>query len=257
MTYPLSCRNVTVSIAGRDLVTALDLDVARGEIVCILGINGAGKTTTLETLCGLHPRGAGTIRFASRDLEDIGKKELARRIGLMPQKPENSFAERAGTLAAMGRHPHKGFFEWQDQDDLAAAERALSQVGLDGFAERASDTLSGGERQRLALAMLLVQAPEFMLLDEPLSQLDPFYQIEIGRLLQHLREAGHGIVMSVHDLNLAARLGDRVLLLYGDGRWQLGDRREIMHEAALSELYGTPIRCVNAGDERLFLAASR
>ena len=254
MTAALSCRGLTVRVAGRTLVEHLDLDVQPGETVCVLGVNGAGKTTTLETLCGLRPIDAGEVLLGGSDIRGLERRELARRIGLMTQTFEDAFADRALALAAMGRHPHKRFWEWHDEADFAVARRALADVGLAGFAERVSDTLSGGERQRLALAMLLVQAPRVMLLDEPLSQLDPYHQIEIGRLLSGLRDAGHGIVMSVHDINLAARLGDRVLLLFGDGRWQLGPREAVLREKALSDLYGTAIGRVESGGRYVYFS---
>ena len=251
---PLACRDLDVRVADRVLVAGLDLSVAPGETLCILGVNGAGKTSTLETLCGLREHDTGDIRLRGVGLRDLSRRDVARRIGLMTQKTDDGFSDRALTLAAMGRHPHERFWEWQDEQDLVAARRALRDVGLAGFEARSTDTLSGGERQRLALAMLLVQAPDVLLLDEPLSQLDPYHQIAIGELLQRRRDGGQSIVMSVHDINLAARLGDRVLLLFGDGRWVLGARDEVLTERALSELYGTRIRSLAAPGRSVFFS---
>ncbi len=252
MTAALTCRDLTVGVAGRTLIERLSLDVHGGEVLCILGINGAGKTSLLETLCGLRAAASGRLQVAGHDVAATERATLARAIGLMPQRSDDSFTHDALALAAMGRHPHKRFWEWQDDDDLAAGRKALGEVGLAGFDDRLTDTLSGGERQRLALAMLLVQSPGVLLLDEPLSQLDPAHQRAVGDLLRGRRDAGHAVVMSVHDVNAAARLADRVLLLWGDGRWRLGDSGDVLREVVLSELYGTPIRRVG---EAAFLPA--
>jgi iron complex transport system ATP-binding protein len=223
------------------LVEGLELDVAPGEILVILGRNGTGKTLLLHTLAGLRPPAAGAVRLDGRPIAELGRGDIARRMGLLLQIYEDAFPLSVLDAVFIGRHPHLGFWQWEGPADRDIARAALAAVDLENMEERAVATLSGGERRRLAIATLLAQEPTVCLLDEPLNHLDPQHQIGVLEHFAGLARAGHTIVASLHDPNLAARFGTRALLLHGDGRWQTGPVATVLTAANLSALFCTPI----------------
>jgi iron complex transport system ATP-binding protein len=152
----------------------------------------------------------------------------------------------------IGRHPHLSAWQWEGREDERVALAALDRLELADFAARRTDTLSGGEQQRVAIAGLLAQEPGIYLVDEPTNHLDPHHQLAVLEILRELATRGATIIASVHDPTLAARFADRALLLYGDGRWRLGDAREILTEQSLTELYATPIMELMVGRRRVF-----
>lgn len=252
MSISLHARNLVVKAGPRTLIRDLELELGAGEAIVILGVNGAGKTSLLETLCRLRPPHSGTIRIGDDAIGELAPRLLARHIALMPQGIEDGFDHSVQRLVALGRYARGGLWQWRDEEDLVASNRALTRVGLADQALRSSATLSGGERQRVALAMLLAQAPRLMLLDEPFSQLDPAHRRQALGLMRELRDQGHGLMLSVHDVNIAAHVADRVLMLHGDGRWELGSRTEMLTQTRLTELYATPV-CRIAGDADYFV----
>ncbi len=141
------------------------------------------------------------------------------------------------------------------RDDRAAAQRALAAVDLAGLEERDIATLSGGERRRLSIATILAQDPAVFLLDEPIHQLDPQHQLEVLRIFRRLADAGRTVVVSLHDIGLAARFADSALLLFGDGRWHCGPCDEALNERSIGELYGIPVRELRWEHGRTFVAA--
>ena len=143
-------------------------------------------------------------------------------LGLLTQTTEDPFPSTVLDTVLIGRHPHIDFWRWESDADRELARTALAAVGLATFADREIATLSGGERRRVAIATLLAQNPDVFLLDEPINHLDPHHQIDVLRLLRAQADAGHAVVMSLHDAGLAARFADRVLMLFGDGEWLCG-----------------------------------
>ncbi|MFK7887405.1 MAG: ABC transporter ATP-binding protein [Gammaproteobacteria bacterium] len=243
----LTAQDVTLVAGDRPLINNLNLTLKPGEIIAVLGTNGAGKTTLLETLCQLRTPASGTVLLDDTSIVDIAPQQRAARIGLMPQSIDDGFDHQVAQRVALGCYARGGVWQWQHGDDRAASVEALERVGLAGFATRNTATLSGGERQRVALAMLLAQRPTLMLLDEPFSQLDPVHQSQAMGVLRQARDAGHGIAVSLHDVNAAVRLADRALLLFGDGRWLLDDAAQVLTADRLSELYATPVRALDDG----------
>ncbi|PZN32469.1 MAG: ABC transporter [Proteobacteria bacterium] len=250
----LECRALTVTVAGRTLVRALDFSAQPGTVTCILGRNGTGKTLTLHTLAGLRQPHAGRVTVAGRALGAWPRRELAQRLGLLLQLTEDPFPTTVLESVLIGRHPHIGFWQWESRHDRDIAHAALAAVGLDGFASRDVTTLSGGERRRAAIATLLAQDPDIMLLDEPTNHLDPHHQLDVLRLFRARAAAGRAVVMSLHDAGLAARFADRALLLFGDGNWLCGPSREILTEDTMTRLYGVPVRQLDWADGRTFVA---
>jgi iron complex transport system ATP-binding protein len=241
VTALLRCENLDVQVAARRLVEKLSFTVERSSVTCMLGCNGAGKTLTLHTLAGLRVPAAGEILIEDRPLQQWPRRELARRVGLLPQITEDAFPSSVIETALVGRHPHIGFWQWENAVDRSIASDALAAVRLEGFESRDIATLSGGERRRVAIAAMLTQNPDLLLLDEPVNHLDPHHQIEVLRLMRAKADAGHGVLMSLHDAGLAARFADQALLLFGNGEWLCGPSAEVLTEATMSRLYGMPV----------------
>ena len=243
-----------MAVPGRRLVSGLDIDLKAGEFVALLGQNGAGKTLTLLTLAGLRVPEAGRVSFDARPIGDWNRRQLARRLGMLPQDSEDVFPTTVFETALIGRHPHLGLLELDSENDRNETLAALRAVGLEQLARRDVATLSGGERRRLAIAQILTQAPGVFLLDEPLNHLDPQHQLEILELFRQLARSGSSVVASLHDPNLARRYADRALLLFGDGRWLFDDVDRVLTAETLSEVYSVRMESVPWRDGNLFVA---
>jgi len=248
----LSATGIDVTVADRLLVGALDLELERGEILAILGKNGSGKTLLLHTLAALRNPAAGALRIGGDPPGAIPARELARRRVLLPQNSEDVFPATVLETVLTGRHPHVARLSFESADDKRIALDALATLELSDMQDRDVLTLSGGERQRLAVAQALAQQSELLLLDEPTNHLDPKHQLEVLALIERLAGEGKAIALSLHDVNLAARISDRCLLLFGDGRWQLGRTADILNAENLLALYGTPMQRLALGDGTVF-----
>ena len=248
----LAAESLDVAVPGRRLVAGLDLALAPGEFACVLGANGAGKSLTLSTLAGLRAPAAGRVLLGGRGIGAWPRRERARRLGLLTQSTEDPFPGTVFDAVLIGRHPHIELWQLEGERDLERAHAVLAECGLAGFEARAIDTLSGGERRRVALAALLAQDPAVLLLDEPQNHLDPHHQLDVLKLLRARADQGHAVLATLHDPALAARFADRVLLLFGDGRWLHGASAEVLNEQSLSELYRVRMREVRVEGRRLF-----
>jgi iron complex transport system ATP-binding protein len=238
----LEARALEVTIAGLGICRGLDLEVSSGQCWAILGCNGAGKTTLLNTLAGLRAPDAGSISLDGRPLASFHPRELARVRGLLPQDDSDPFPATALETVLVGRHPHLSRWRWEAAEDLRIARDALSAADLEGAETRDVRTLSGGERRRVALATVLAQQPRLFLLDEPSSHLDLSHQVALLDRLVHLARAEeHAVVMALHDVNLAARCCDHVLLL-DRGTALAGPAGELLTAERLSSLYGVAQR---------------
>lgn len=245
MSPTLQTRGLGVAIAGCKVCVDLDLRVDPGECWGILGSNGVGKTTLLHTLAGLRVPSEGEVQLLARNLRHQSRRQVARAIGIVFQDHEETFPSTVLETALIGRHPHLRPWQWEEAEDILRGRAALAAVGLQGLEERPVASLSGGERQRLAVATLLTQDPLVLLLDEPTSHLDMRHQVQMLELLRRLaRVKGKAVVMTLHDVNLAARYCDRCLLLFGGGEVRHGPRADMLNERNLTELYGHPVICV-------------
>ena len=238
----LTGRGLTVAIGGKQVCADLDLDILAGERWALLGINGVGKTTLLHTLAGLREPAAGDVRLNGQPISAMPRRQVAQRLGLLLQEEGDAFPGTVLETALSGRHPHLGRWQWESAADIALAERALAQVGLQGLETRQTQTLSGGERRRLSLATLLTQDPQLFLLDEPTNHLDPHQQITLlKRLVAQTRDETRGLLMILHDVNLASRFCDHVLLLFGNGESLHGATAAVLTAENLQRLYGHPV----------------
>jgi iron complex transport system ATP-binding protein len=196
------------------VVDSVSLEVMKGEVLGLLGPNGSGKTTLIRLLAGVLPAATGVVTLSDRPIGSYSRRAIARRLAVVPQETHSTFDYSVLDIALMGRYPHLGPFEMEGEEDVRIAREALAATGTADFESRSFATLSGGEKQRVAIASALAQSPDVLLLDEPTSSLDLAYQCQIAALLTTLnRERGTTLIVSTHDLNLAAAVCDRVVLL--------------------------------------------
>ncbi len=250
-----ACCGLTVTVPGRTLVEDLQLSVDGGDFLAVLGQNGAGKSLTLLTLAGLREFDQGEILLLGESLETSRRQDIARSLALLPQYTEDVFPTTVLDTALIGRHPHIGRLQWESLEDRNIAQHALQKMDLGSMQDRDVATLSGGERRRLAIAQTLTQTPAVYLLDEPTNHLDPQHQLDVLSVFRAQAESGAAIIASLHDVNLAARYADKCLLLFGDGRWELGPTDSVLCEERLTELYATPMEAIQWHETRLFVAA--
>jgi iron complex transport system ATP-binding protein len=252
----LQLENLTISIAGRQLIQDLNLVIKPAENWCILGQNGQGKTTLLNTLCGLHDAERGNIKIAGEALEDYPPRDLARLVGYLMQSMPGDFPQTVYQFCSTGLHPHLNPLQGLSDSDHEKILAALTQVDLQGYAQRNLAGLSGGEKRRAEIANLLIQQPKIWLLDEPVNHLDIAHQIGMLKLLTGIATENGGSVISVlHDPNLAERFFSHVLLLYPDGSYQSGKSADCLNEENLGRLFGYPIKQLVNEDTRAFLPA--
>jgi iron complex transport system ATP-binding protein len=251
----LAAERVGVQVGSRWLVEQLSIQFAPGEVVAVLGCNGSGKTLTLHTLAGLRAPQEGAVLLDGTPLGHISRRAVAQRLGLLAQDLEDAFVTTALEMVLIGRHPHLGMWQWETAEDERIAREALAAVNLGEFADRRTDTLSGGEQRRVAVAALLAQRPGIFLLDEPTNHLDPHHQVGVLNLFREVAGKGGTVITTLHDPTLAARFADRVLLLFGDGRWQAGPARDTLTAESLSTLYDSPMIEFEKDGRRVFVSA--
>jgi iron complex transport system ATP-binding protein len=245
----LEARQLRVAVPGRVLIDRFECGIRSGEFVALLGGNGAGKSLLLRTLAGLRAPAAGAVQLDGRDIQAFTRREIAARLGFLPQDPEAAPQGLLAETVLLGRFAHLGFWEMAGAADTQRMTRALTDVGLESLAQRELGTLSGGEQRRAAIARLLVQAPSIYLLDEPTNHLDPAQQLGILERLRRLTREGAAVIASLHEPNLALRFADRACLLTGDGDAELVDCAAL-GTGHLERLYGLRYAEARLGAQR-------
>jgi iron complex transport system ATP-binding protein len=210
----LVAERTTLGYGDRVVVRDLELAVPPGRVTAVVGPNGCGKSTLLRALGRLLEPATGRVLLDGRDLRRIGTREVARRLAILPQQPVAPAGITVHDLVARGRHPYQTWLRQWSAEDMAVVTETLDMTGMTGLADRPVDQLSGGQRQRAWIAMVLAQRTEILLLDEPTTFLDLTHQIEVLDLVHRLnREQGRTVVLVLHDLTLAARYADHVVVL--------------------------------------------
>jgi iron complex transport system ATP-binding protein len=244
-THQLSAEQITLAYGDRTVVEGLDLAIAPGKITVIVGANGCGKSTLLRALARLISPREGQVILDGSSLQQQPSREIARTLGLLPQRPVAPEGIAVADLVGRGRHPHQRMLaRWSPRDYEAVAD-ALAATGIADLADRSVDELSGGQQQRVWIAMALAQETDILLLDEPTTFLDVAHQIEVLDLLADLnRDRGTTIVMVLHDLNLAARYADELVAVL-DGRIHaIGGPDEVITEVLVKEVFGLENRVI-------------
>ena len=213
----IDARAISFSVEATQLLDRVDLRAERGQFVGLIGPNGAGKSTLLRALANVLRVQQGAVSLLGHDLESLSTRRVAEHLALVPQLAPYTQGFTAFEVVLMGRYPHLGRFQVEGRDDHQIASNAMRRTEAETFRERTVETLSGGERQRVFLARALAQQPHVLLLDEPTSNLDILHQLKMLNLVRELVDDGLTAVAAIHDLNLAARFCDRLVLL-ADGR---------------------------------------
>lgn len=238
----LSIRDVSFAYGStrdvRPVLSDVSIDIERGSVVGLLGPNGSGKTTLLRIMSGVLAARAGSVAIDGQPLAVLSRRDIARRIAVVAQETRSTFDFTALEMVLMGRYPHLGPFELEGADDLDIARRAMQTTGTAALEHRLFATLSGGEKQRVVIASALAQASDVLLLDEPTAALDLRYQLEIVTVLKALNDSRNTtIVLSTHDLNLAAAVCHRIVLLKQGKVLAAGPTSETLTAANIRALY--------------------
>jgi iron complex transport system ATP-binding protein len=251
LTPALRFEGAAVALGGRTLLAGLDFHVEPGEVLGLVGRNGVGKTTLLRAALAGQPLERGRVTVAGDDVRRLSRRALARRLALVPQDLHVPFPFRVGELVLMGRAPHQPLLGLESQSDLERAEAALERLGLSGLADREIDTLSGGERQLVLFARALVQDPAVLLLDEPTAFLDLRHRVDVLREVRSFTRSGRAALVVSHDLSLAARTCDRLVLLGEGGIVCQGPPEAVLTPEHLSRGFGVDAEILPGPDGRV------
>lgn len=230
--------DITLGYDASVVVEDLSAGIPAGGITSVVGPNGCGKSTLLRALARLMKPKGGAVYLDGDAIAKLPTREVARRLGILPQNPEAPEGLTVRELAALGRYPHQSWLSQWSKGDERAVEQALEKTGMLEFAGRPLDTLSGGQRQRAWISMALAQETDTLLLDEPTTFLDMAHQLEVLQLLDRLnREEGRTILMVLHDLNNAARFSRHMVVLSGGQVFAAGPPENVMTTELLREVF--------------------
>ena len=240
----LQVQDVQVRLGGKPVVDGVSATFDSGTVTAILGPNGAGKSTLLACLAGLRRPQFGHVDLDRDDVISMAPRARARRIGVLPQTQEVAWAVEARILVGLGRTPFIGS-SGLSIEDAAAIDRAMAAAGVVELADRDVTTLSGGERGRVLIARALAGEPEWLLADEPLTGLDPGHQLDAGELFRSLaHDQGKGVIVTLHDLSLAARIADRVIVMAAGKVLADGPPAQALSPEVMTRAYGVRARVV-------------
>ncbi|MGS2586283.1 ABC transporter ATP-binding protein [Streptomyces hebeiensis] len=255
----LAARGVTVGYGGRAVIDDLDVAIPPGVITTIIGPNGCGKSTLLRTLTRLLKPALGTVVLDGEDIAGLRTRDVAKKLGLLPQAPVAPEGLTVADLVARGRHPHQSWLRQWSSDDAEVVARALAMTGVSELADRPVDSLSGGQRQRVWISMTLAQGTDLLLLDEPTTYLDLAHAIDVLDLVDDLHESGCTVVMVLHDLNLATRYSDNLVVMREGSILAQGHPRDVITAELLYEAFGLHAKVVDdpVGDRPLIVPIGR
>ena len=234
----IGAQGVFFQIEAKTLLDRADLHAAHGQMVGLIGPNGAGKSTFLRAISGVLRVQGGNIHLDGADLRSLTSKEVAAGLAIVPQIVPYTHGFTAMELVLMGRYPHLGRFQIEGAGDERIAREAMRLTETEQFAERTLDTLSGGERQRVIVSRALAQQPRILLLDEPTANLDVLHQLKVLGLVRQLVDDGLTSVAAIHDLNMASRFCDRLVLLQEGRVLAEGTPEEVLTPKLIAQAFG-------------------
>jgi ABC-type cobalamin/Fe3+-siderophores transport system ATPase subunit len=244
----LRARDVSFGYGDRPVLRGVTLALDAGEVVALLGPNGSGKSTLIRALLGQLDTGGGSVAWAGRDVTAWRRRDLARLVAYLPQAPSFEPEQRVADVLRVGRSPYWGAFGVESRRDAEVVGDVAALLHLGDLLARRMDQLSGGQRQRVFVGRCLAQEPRALLLDEPNTFLDLRHQVELLQLLRRLaRERGVGVLLASHDLNVAASLSDRLILLHDGAPAATGTPAEVLDPALLARVYGLPMQRIDRG----------
>lgn len=237
----LQVRNLKVSYGATVIVDGIDLDVPQGGVTTIIGPNGCGKSTLLRATAGLIASDSGTVTLNGVDTTKLKRREIARQLAVLPQTPVAPEGLTVRDLVSRGRHPHQSWLRQASAEDARAVDAVMELTNIAEFADRPLEWLSGGQRQRAWIAMVLAQDTPLVFLDEPTTYLDLSHSVEVLSLVRRLADQeGRTVLMVLHDLNLAARYSDQLIVMRRGEVRAVGAPTEVVTESLLSRVFDLP-----------------
>jgi len=240
----LLTRDLTTGYAGREILHGVDLEIPDGLMTVIVGPNACGKSTLLRSLARMLAPTGGEVVLDGTAIDRLPAKEVARRLGLLPQSATAPSGMSVADLVARGRYPHQGLWRQWSREDERAVEDAMRAADVADLRDRAVDELSGGQRQRVWLALALAQETPLLLLDEPTTYLDIAHQVEVLELARRLRHEGRTVVAVLHELHLAFRYAEHLVVMRDGAVVATGDPRDVVTAALVEEVYDLPCRII-------------
>ncbi len=233
----LRIMGVEFSYGSEAVLKGVSIEIPQGEMLSIIGPNGAGKTTLLRCINRILKPRKGVIMVNGKSIEGISRREIARKMGYVPQSTHQVFPNTVFDVILMGRRPH---FAWKcNEKDIEKVLETLKMLGIENLAMRDITELSGGQQQKVFIARALAQEPEILLLDEPTSNLDIKHQLEVMNIIKSItNEKGITAIMAIHDLNLASRYADRVIMMHEGRIFAAGSPEEVLTPENIREVYG-------------------
>lgn len=253
----LEARDITVTIKGCRIVDGASMALNSGELVGLIGPNGAGKSTLLKAVLGIRARAGGTVTLDGQDFDALPSRVRAQTTAFLPQERRVEWRLPAHDIVMLGRYPHQSGFGGPTAQDREAVARALEAVDATGIADRPVAVLSGGERTRVLLARALAVEAPLLLVDEPIAALDPYHQLHVMEILQERARAGVGVLAVIHDLSLAMRFMDRLVLLDDGAVAADGKPEDVLSSDMLAAVYRIEAVAGEKDDKRFVLPWSR
>lgn len=251
---PLAARDLAIGYRQRLVIDGLDVTIHRGGVTTIIGPNGCGKSTLLRGLGRLLGTTRGSILLNGTDIATMRTREVARQLGILPQSPVAPEGLTVADLVSRGRHPHQSWVQQWSSDDEREISAALALTGMQGLEDRPLDELSGGQRQRAWIAMTLAQETPILLLDEPTTFLDLAHAVDVLELIDHLnRELDRTVVMVLHDLTLAVRYSDTIIVMHDGAIVASGPPEEVVTAELLRDVFGLAAKIVRDDDGGLLV----
>ena len=239
MAAVLNVETLSFSRGKHVILKSMDISLENNQFTCLIGPNGTGKSTLLRLMAGLLKPTAGLVVFKNQILSEMTALEVAKAITYMPQSTVLEYQFTVGEVVLMGRHPHRKKWQFSKKNDNQLAEKAMKQTGIYHLRDRFITSLSGGERQLVFLAKAIAQQSEVILLDEPTSDLDIYHQVQIAEVIRELVKEGKAIFAAIHDINLATRYCDRLMLIGNGELIAVGEPEQVITDHNLMRVFQT------------------
>ncbi len=232
---------LSVKFAHKTILHNIDFGMNAGEFIGLIGPNGSGKTTLIRSLSGMLPDNKKKVKFLGRSLADYNRKQLAKKMAYLPQGNESHWSITVENLVMLGRLPHQKLWQGSSDLDKKIVQKVLQDCGVSQFANTPVDTLSGGERARVFLSRALAVEPELLLVDEPISGLDPGYQLDVMQKFRQLSESGMGIICVIHNLTLATRYCHKLVMLSEQKIISAGKPEQVLSSENIARCYNIKV----------------
>ena len=251
----IQVQNISFAYDQIPVLHSISINIPVGQFIGVIGPNGSGKSTLLKLLGGVLTADSGNLLFNGADYRDQNRKQLARSITWVAQDHPMVFPFKVSEIVLMGRHPYLSPFTFEGEEDIEIVRSAMERTQTLQFAQRSFNEISGGEKQRVMIAGAIAQEPEVMILDEPTSALDIKYQIQILNILKKLNaDKNLTVILAMHDLHLASKYCDRLILLDHGQIFQDGSPEEVLKKDHIEKVYGVEVHLIHDHDGKIMIS---